>query len=407
MKNIFRAAAVFLMLFAVSGCGQTVKQSVAPVDSTSVSNPLDPDKRLAVLPFADYSKGDRPDEFLRRQIKLQSSMVHNLNGYGFVTPVHEDVIQFLVEKGIIKTSDSTGSRYADGLMSEMGRGWSEEMQREITQIIALNEARNGRNTQDQQTVGFNKDILKELGNYFGVNYALRGRIVEYEMRDEHTLNPFRRGFLPFFYDSSSAAFFGIAKSEDYDLWQDMAVGGIFGGVIGNNLDTPFNPPTEHTETVVSGGPHPAFITMVTNSFTEGGFSDYAGLNTAVWGSAGAAAAYLAKKGGAMPQAVVQVQLAVQDLSDGHVVWSNRAEVQVASESAWADSKHRTLMDRAIEEASKVLMADFARYSPRLAWGRQVSDSAPVFMPMQFSQEPALSVPALAERKAQERKVPQK
>jgi hypothetical protein len=350
---------VLMCLFFLGACEQVVKESISPVQSTYPGYDQNPQKRLVILPFADYTRGARPDEFMRRQVKVLGAINHSLADYGFLTPVQEDVVQFLADQGIIRIIEGQHDRYGQYMAREMGNGWSDEMRGEIERLVAANEAISKRNKMEIAKVGFEKETLKELGNYFGANYILRGRIVEYEMRKEHTLNPFQRGILPFFFDTTSATIFGVAKSEEYDLWQNMAVGGSLGALFGSEATHPFSPPDK----VVTSGVHPAFMTVV----EQGGDAHYQGYNAAVWGTAGAAAAYLAKQGGARPLAVVQVYLAAQEASTGVVVWSNRAEVQVASQSAWGDAQARNLMDRAVEEAAKTLVCDFVKYSHRLNW----------------------------------------
>ena len=120
--------------------------------------------------------------------------------------------------------------------------------------------------------------------------------------------------------------------------------------------------------------HPLFGGTVTKE--SGGYDDWSGMNAAFWGGIGAGAAYLAKHGGQVPQAVVQVSMALQDAQTGAVVWKNRAEVAVAPVSAWADQAPRSLMDRAVEVATEKLVeelsASLAGYrriavAPQITW----------------------------------------
>jgi len=81
--------------------------------------------------------------------------------------------------------------------------------------------------------------------------------------------------------------FGLAKSENYEMMDKMAIGGILGTAIGHsNKNFPFD---ESVEKEASG--HPLFGPTVTS------VTDYHALNTALWGVAGAGAAYLAHNGG--------------------------------------------------------------------------------------------------------------
>jgi hypothetical protein len=356
-RKMFLALTVLALTFGLSACGSVVKESVAPVkNSLAPVSISDPNKVMVVLPFADYSRGDTPDDYLRRQVKLQEALSYYLSRYGYLTPMREDVTQCLVDLDVIKVIDTGGTYRSQALMRELGGGWSEDMLKEIRSVVAINEVESGPRMEVTH-VGLNGHELREISRRFNAGYLLRGRIVEYEMRTEHTLNPLRRGVLPFFFDVSSQFVFGVADSETYDLIGDLVVGGGLGALIGSEVIRPFTPP--HKSVEPSG--HPLFGGTTTK--VTGGEEDYAGYNALFWGSIGAGAAYLAKHGGQAPQAVVQVSMALQDARSGAVVWSNRAEVAVAPVSAWADQAPRTLMDRAVEVATEKLVQELASGPP--------------------------------------------
>ncbi|MGI6656241.1 MAG: hypothetical protein ACOX5Z_05365 [Desulfobulbus sp.] len=63
--------------------------------------------------------------------------------------------------------------------------------------------------------------------------------------------------------------------------------------------------------------------------------------------------------GLVPQAVVQLRMWVQDGYTGHVVWTNRVNMRVAPESAFADQDRTALFEQATEKAISSLMNDFA------------------------------------------------
>jgi TolB-like protein len=344
-----------IMICLVS-CGQKIKDSVVPLD-TAVQYPDSPAKQIVVLPLADYTMGVQPDDSLRRQIKIYEALMYRLAEKGFYVPLKEDVVQYLVDLGVIqiigKPSVRSSSSY--GLITEeLSSGWSDTMQEEIQKLVVMNEQL-GKSKQCYEItrVGLDPGTIQQIGRRFGADYILRGRIVEYEVRDNNTLNPLQVGILPFFFDSSSALLFGFAESERYDLWQDLAVGGGLGALFGSHAETPFTAPDK--KTTISGGSHPRFATE--SASYQGGHEDHAGLNAAVWGAAGASAAYLASKGGQVKQAVVQISLALQDANDGRIIWANRVEKQVEPVSMWADPAVRIQIDRAVEEAAAALIVN--------------------------------------------------
>ncbi len=342
-------------VLCLTGCGQKVKDSVKAIDTTLIRT-NGPCAKIVMLPFADYSSGKNLDDSLRRQIKIQTAISYNLARKGYYIPMEEDVVQYLIDLGVITLIESQtiqSRRNRHNFYRELGSGWSDEMKAELKNILLENELINAPKEElKMNMIGLNKETIKEIGNYFGADYILRGRIVEYEIREGQDLNPLQQGILPFFFDWTSATLFGVAKSEKYDLWHDLAIGGSMGAGLGSMANTPFNAPSKSSKLV---GTHPRFAHVVTE--TSGGYTNSALLNAGAWGAAGMATAYLASKGGHVPKAVVQISLALQDPKTGQVVWANRVEKEVEPISMWADPSDRKQMDKAIEEATKTLLED--------------------------------------------------
>ncbi len=346
------AAALFPLMF---GCGQIVQESVAPIDSGKTSMAGYAKPGIVVLPLADYSTGKRPDYSLRRQLKIYEALNYHLAGYGFYVPMEEDVVQALVNMGIIKVVKAPSSvhkRSYQAFKAEIGTGWSDDMQQAIDKVIEANQSLDdGSEKLEVTKIGLEPYHIKEIGRRFGADYVLRGRIVEYEVRQDKTLNPFRQGMLPFFFNTTSQTLFGFPQSEKYDLWHDMAVGGALGAMLGSSANHPFNEPERKTR--ISG--HPRFGSVTTS--TSGGYDKAEAYNALFWGGAVAGSAYLASKGGQVNQAVVQISLALQDAHTGAIVWANRVEKVVQPESVWADPSVRKHMDTAVESAVKSLTDD--------------------------------------------------
>jgi len=359
---MFNRWSILLFLLAImaclASCGQKIKDSVAPLN-TSVQYPNSSAKQIVILPLADYTMGVQPDDSLRRQVKIYESLMYRLAEKGFYVPVEEDVMQYLVDLGVIRIigQPSIPSTSSYGLITEeLGTGWSDAMQEEIQKLVIRNEQmKKSKQGFELTKAGLDLRTIKEIGRYFRADYILRGRIVEYEVRDDNTLNPLQCGVLPFIFDTSSALLFGFAESERYDLWQDLSFGAGLGALFGSHAGTPYTTPDK--KTTISGGSHPRFATESVS--IHGGHEDHAAYNAAAWGAAGASAAYLASKGGQVKQAVVQISLALQDVSDGRIVWANRVEKQVEPVSMWADPAVRIQIDRAVEEAAGALIADLA------------------------------------------------
>ena len=362
---MFDRWSILLFLLAIMvclvSCGQKVKDSVAPLN-TSVQYPNSTTKQIVVLPLADYTMGVRPDDSLRRQVKIYEALMYQLAKKGFYVPLKEDVVQYLVDLGVIqiigKSSIRSSSSYGL-IMEELSSGWSDAMQEKIQKLMVTNEQIDKSKQHFKLTrVGLDPGTVQQIGRRFGANYILRGRVVEYEVREGNTLNPLQVGILPFSFDTSSALLFGFAESEQYDLWQDLAFGASLGALLGSHAETPFTAPGKETSIITSSS-HPRFATETESISYHGGYEDHAGYNAAVWGAVGASAAYLASKGGHVPQAVVQISLALQDASDGRIIWANRVEKQVEPLSMLADPAVRIQIDRAVEEAAEALIVNLA------------------------------------------------
>ncbi len=351
---------VVLGLFVLSGCGTKIKETINHVDTPSIED--HPQVKIALLPLADYTAGISPDDGMRRQVKLLSAIGHELSRLGVYSPVDEDVIQCLADLGIIKiingSSRGLGSQFIE---REMASDWSDDMRMEVEKVLASARVLEESQRLETKKIGLDRGVLNEIAQRLDTDYVLRGRIIEYEVRDGKTFNPFQRGILPFFFDFSSATIFGVAESDTYDLWQDVAIGGVLGAAFGASANHPFNAPDDETK-IINGG-HPRLARTVVHE--SGGFEDSAGLNAAFWGTAAAGAAYLASKGGKVPEAVVQVALALQDAHTGRVVWANRVEKEVEPVSVWSDTRVRTQVDVAVEEAARTLVRDLAAVLPKL------------------------------------------
>lgn len=304
-------------LLLISACNQTrVTTTIAPARpliATGIN------ASIVLMPLADYSQGATPDRAARRQAKSLASISQQITTLGIMPAVQEDVYGYLFETGLIAPVQT-------GIPEYDASKWS-NFTNSITDAIL----ESGSSGQAQNIIGFSPEAIKEIGKYFSAKYVLRGRIIEYNMREEKTFDPTRRGLLPFFVDGTTTGLFGVARSGNYDLWQDTATMGTLGALAGTNANGPY----------------------------VGGTGAY-GANATFWGAAAAGTAYLANKGGKVNEARVQLQLALQSTTDGKVIWTNRVEIAVAPNTAFDRSDDQHLMDKALEEAATALIDDMGR-----------------------------------------------
>ncbi len=83
-----------------------------------------------------------------------------------------------------------------------------------------------------------------------------------------------------------------------------------------------------------------------------------GASAVVWGAVGAGLGHMAKNGGQVDQAVVQLRIWIQEAATGNLVWTNRVDVKVSPESIYADRQYDMLFDTAINKGVTTLIDNF-------------------------------------------------
>lgn len=333
--------AVTLLAGMLAGCGQTSVQTVLVPNNGGQGKGM----TAVVLPFADYSDGDRIASAFRRHLMTTESLTDNLRRNGFNAPVQEDVFQHLVEQKIINLAAyDEGGDGSSSLASELeDPDWSDLMKEKIKNYIQLQQEQQlgSKNpaANSPGTHGLSDQEVVKIGRKFGADYIIRGRILEFRTRQEHTWDPRKRGLIPFVIGTTSRAAFGFADSEQYDNLGNTVAGGAWGAALGSNANGPWDPDDSEGFFGISGG------------------SD---ANTIFWSAVGGAAGTMATHGGKVDQAVVRLRIWVQNAYDAQVVWTNQVEVRVAPESVLADKQYDDLFDQAIRKASNALITDFVQ-----------------------------------------------
>jgi hypothetical protein len=331
----------FLALF-VSGCGSghSVTETLHIPDAPTAGDVCATDKKVVLLPFADYSSGDDVISVYERSRSVTEALTDRFVDKGFKMPIQEDVTQFLVETNIIRLPPQAGS---SNLKRELDGEWSDVMKGEFEKWIEADRMQTASssggsaNPENAPGVhGLNKMSISKLGRRFNADYIVRGRIIEYNLQKEHTWNLRKKGVLPFIMRGTTQAAFGFADSKDYDNLNNIALWGLAGSIIGYNAGTPVDSNTG----VLNAGDHP-------NAW-----------NTVIWGLGAAGIAHLVNHSGETPEALVQLRIWVQDSATGEVVWTNRAEVKVAPESVYGDKRSNEMFKTAVNRATTLLVDDF-------------------------------------------------
>jgi len=325
-----------MVALLLAGCGQIVTETVG-VPQSVPSSDCAVNRKIVILPFADYSQADDIASASMRNMAVSEAITDELVSRGFSVPVQEDVLRYLVANNVVKTLDSDVALRTKNVRGELQSNWSSVMKEELAGIIEAEEHRSGSvlnpdNPLDAPgTHGLDQNMIAQIGQDFAARFVLRGRIINYGVQQENTWEPLKKGILPFIFDGSNQLFFGFAKSEGYDTLQSMALGYGVGAIAGDGA---------------------------TNPYTLADKIDPSGANSAVWGAAGAGVAYLAKQGGDTSQAQVQLRIWVQDTETGDVVWTNRANVKVTPQTVFADNNTETMFQTAVNRAVAALIGDF-------------------------------------------------
>ena len=331
MKGIRYILAGVLAAVMISGCGQTTVESLKVQAPPSADAP-GKGMTAIILPFADYSYADDLESSHRRNLTITEALTDQLVKNGFNLPVQEDVFRYLVDEKIVSLASYDQGRTTTLSYELTDNDWSGMMKGRIQEYINMENASRHETVADSPgTHGLTPQAVVKMGRRFGADYIIRGRIIEFKTRQEHTWNPMKRGIIPFAVGTTNQMFFGFADSDKYDNWGNMTTGGTMGAIVGYNVQGPW-----------------------------GGGSSAAGpgANTFFWGAVGAGLGHMAGHGGQVDQAVVQLRIWVQDAYTGNVVWTNRVDVKVSPESVMADRQFDTLFDAAIEKGTTTLMDNF-------------------------------------------------
>ncbi len=338
--NVSRYLLCGLLAILISGCGQTVKESlkIAPVKKSTAGI----EKTMVILPFADYSEGNDIASAYHRSLYVSSNLTDQLVSNSFTLPVDEDVFLYLVNQNIISVAayENTNS---STLMDEIQGGeWSPVMKSEIQRYATMaNNRHSGQPVLDSPgTHGLTPQEVVKIGRHFSADYIMRGRIIQYKTRQDPSWSPMKKGIIGFITGSTNKLAFGQAKSDKYDDWGNMLAGGMYGAIAGNSwANGPWNPDGS-------------------NSIL--GFTNGAASNAILWGAVGAGLGHMAHNTGDAPQAVVQLRVWVQDAYSGDVVWTNRIDVKVSPDTMFADYQYDELFESATEKAVETLIDDFTQ-----------------------------------------------
>ncbi len=318
-------ALYLLSAVLIMGCGQTVVETLH-VPANPNPNAAGKGQTVVILPFADYTYADSLAGAYRRNLAVSEAITDRLvtNGFGMV--VQEDVFGYLVKEEIIDIVPYDENNTLS-LSDELSDEWSDVMKNKLKGYIQSQKMQSGQTVSGSPgTHALDQNAVSKMGRKFNADYIVRGRILEYKTREEHTWSPMKKGILPFTLGLSSQTLNGFARSDTYDEWGHMLLPATIGGIVG------YNSSTLGFDNNIGGG--------------------------IVWASVGAGLGHMAKNGGQIDQAVVQLRMWVQEAATGNLVWTNRVDVKVSPESIYADRQFDMLFDAAIHKGVNTLVDNF-------------------------------------------------
>ncbi len=335
--NRLKYLIIGIFALSLTGCGQTVIETLSVVDDGQNYNTPGAGKSIVILPFADYSRGSIGSAH-RRNMTISETLTDRLVINGFSIPVQEDVFQYLVSQDIINLSAYQKVKNSS-LVAELSNDWSKQMKEQIKVYIDSEDSKADSAALKSAGVhGLSSQKLAKIGRHFKADYILRGRILEYKTRQEATWAPWKRGLLPFINGGATRIMFGFAGSDQYDETNEQLMGSMIGSTIGYHNATW---PWDKGESVFG------------RTGRDG--------NTVVWAGAGYGLGKALHRSGRVDQATVQMRIWVQEAVGGNVVWTNRVRVQVSPETFMADKQYDTLFNKAIEKGVTTLIDNFVAY----------------------------------------------
>jgi len=384
LKSIMSVLAVLTAL----GCGgsATVTQKIAPRPTPNVKFiPAENTvyvsgiRKVAIFPFADYSHQQgtiRPDVW-GGNIKIQEEIADHLVAHGLTLAVQEDVNTLLVDHDIIRPIDAgqylihgTAATEANSIADVSGRVESLEytlahniytpaMAEEVLFLMAQDRRRNepaqpkapDSPVLQGVTVGLTKDKVVYLAQQLDVDLVVRGRILDYGIKETASANPYNSGLVTVAFRGTRNLLLGGKGS--YDDGSPKVRRGVVPSVFGD------------ARSYFMGGTD--YRNYEADLDDIGSIALGAGAGALIGSGTGAAVVggtvgYLV---GQQPQrskrtAVVQVRIYAQSGETGDVLWSNRVEIEFApANNRDKENTHpRVMYDMAVREGIKALMDGF-------------------------------------------------
>jgi len=338
-----------LLFFLASGCAQKVTIDHGPV-STGFSAQKIPSKVL-ILPLSWYEKEDSFHKWFKTNVLYFEGIADGFAKQGIAPIPFEESFWLCVKKGFIRVSYER-PKIPSGIKEILNDPLvSANMKQEIAKLIPNIKGRFSFN--QSQLLRLTEDDIWQLGALTGARYVVRGQIVEFLVRSEDTLDPFKIGFLSFPVRFSSRTLYGRGKNEKWTLLQEVSVGLGVGALLGFEAKDPVEPRRKETIYTLST---PQLSYTVTKF--KRGAEDYDIGNAIFWGLVGSGLATLSHYGGRSPEVVLGLALYIYDTNSKSLLYYNRVRLRVAPETIWASAHIEDLIFKGMLEATNLLTTQF-------------------------------------------------
>lgn len=366
------------------GCGgtATTTQTIAPRPTPNVKFiPAENTvyvsgiRKVAIFPLADYShqQGSISPDAWGGNIRIQEEIADHLVAHGLTLAVQEDVNTLLVDHEIIRPIDADqylihGSKPLEDSQSANAIGRIESLEYALANYVHTGDMANEVVSildvqQDKQkvkkstspvlqgaTVGLTKEKVVELAQALDVDLIIRGRILDYGIKETASMSPYNSGFVTVIFRGTRDLLLGGKGS--YDSGAEKVRRGVVPSVFGD------------ARSYMWGGTDYRNYESDLDDIDNLAFGAAPGLALSSGSTAllGAGAGYII---GNQPErskrsAVVQVRIYAQNGATGEVLWSNRAEIEFTPANNF-DNKNthpRVMYDNAVREGIKSLMDGF-------------------------------------------------
>lgn len=313
-----RISLMFLTLF-MFGCSHITVETIPLTVTEKTTKPVN----IIVLPFSDYSMDDN---FVNRAAFLYASLNAALLKYGFMPSVYEDVVTFLLDKGVIKQV-KLNLPYEQSHLKD----YSQFMKDFIAEVYRT------QMDKPQKYIALDDRILLEMKNRFKGRYVLRGRIIEMGTHTAESFNPAQTGILPFVFKTSGRIVFGVGSTDTYEMVNQMVMGAFLGSAFAQER-IPLDP----------------------KRFDLKDEENIKDLNRGIWAAGTPGLAWLGHKSGDVKAGVIHLEMLVQDTETAQPLWANRIRVDVTPESVFYTGDRDSLLKIAIERAVDRLIEDLTK-----------------------------------------------